>query len=110
VILFLVVFSLFNLCAATAAFGAVAQLALPGAVKSWASQRLFIIARAACWGLGLIALWATAAGWAFGPASAPVILAPIGWLLLMGIVFAAVDFAEDGVFDFGRGAPPKPKL
>lgn len=105
--LFLTVFTLFNLAAAGAAFRVVATLALPDAPKQWASQRLFLIARVGCWGLGMIALWATAAAWAFGPDLAPVILAPIAWLLAMGAVFAIVDFAEDGVFDFGRG--PKPK-
>jgi hypothetical protein len=36
-------------------------------------------------------------------------LGPIAWLFVMGAVFAAVDFAEDGVLDFGRGpAPPSP--
>ncbi len=104
--LFLTVFTLFNLAAAGAAFRVVATLALPDAPKQWASRRLFLIARIGCWGLGMIALWATAAAWAFGPGFAPAILAPIGWLLAMGAVFAVVDFAEDGVFDFGRG--PKP--
>jgi sterol desaturase/sphingolipid hydroxylase (fatty acid hydroxylase superfamily) len=85
----------------------VGELAERGADKKWASQRLFLIARAGSWGLGLIALWATAAGWAFSPGLAPLVLAPIVWLLAMGIVFAVVDFAEDGVFDFGRGAPAK---
>ena len=105
--LFLVVFTLFNLCAAGAAFRIVGELSELGAEKKWASQRLFLIARAGCWGLGLIALWASAAGWAFGPIWAPLVLAPIAWLLTMGIVFAVVDFAEDGVFDFGRGVPAK---
>jgi hypothetical protein len=107
VTLFLVVFTLFNLCAAIAAFRTVGQLALPGEEKKWASKRLFLIARVGCWGLLIIAIWASAAGWAFSPDWAPLVLAPIGWLLVMGAVFAVVDFAEDGVFDFGRGTPAK---
>lgn len=105
--LFLTIFTLFNLAAAGAAFRVVSSLAQLGADKQWASKRLFLIARVGCWGLLTIALWASAAAWAFNPDGAPLILAPIVWLLAMGAVFAVVDFAEDGVFDFGRG--PKPK-
>jgi hypothetical protein len=105
--LFLTVFTLFNLAAAGAAFRVVATLALPDAPKQWASRRLFVIARVGCGGLGMIALWATAAAWAFGADFAPLILAPIVWLVALGGVFAIVDFAEDGVFDFGRGPRPK---
>jgi len=103
VTLFLTVFTLFNLCAAAAAFRTVGQLAERGAEKKWASMRLFLIARVGCWGLLIIASWASAAGWAFSPGWAPIVLGPIVWLLVMGVVFAVVDFAEDGVFDFGRG-------
>ena len=47
-------------------------------------------------------MWRSDAHWAL------FVLVPIAWLIAMGIVFAIVDFAEDGVFDFGRG--PKPKI
>jgi hypothetical protein len=30
-------------------------------------------------------------------------MAPLAWLVAMGIVFAVIDVAEDGRFDFGRG-------
>jgi hypothetical protein len=60
--------------------------------------------------MAVLGLGATTAAWALWPRNAHyalLALAPIVWLLAMGAVFAAVDFAEDGVFDFGRG--PKAK-
>lgn len=96
-ILFLTVFSVFNLFAAGAGFRGLVALESGREANRWASMRLYLIARAACWGLGMIGLWATAAGWAFSPGLAPLVLAPIVWLLVMGLVFAIVDFAEDGI-------------
>ena len=32
----------------------------------------------------------------------PILLAPILWLVLMGVVFAIVDFAEDGILGNAR--------
>ena len=105
--LFLAVFTLFNLCAGAAAFRAVSQLAQPDAPKRWVSARLFLVAEVAACGLLLWAIWGVAAGWAFAPDGAPLMLLPVAWLLVSGAVFAIVDFAEDGVFDFGRGPAPK---
>jgi hypothetical protein len=32
----------------------------------------------------------------------PIILAPIAWLMVLGLVFAIVDFAEDGIHGNAR--------
>lgn len=101
--IFLTVFSLFNLCAAGAACNAIANIETMHGRRGWQSRRLYLIAQIACWGLLLLSLWSIGAGWAFQPGGAPLILLPIAWLILAGLVFAIVDFAEDGVFDFGRG-------
>jgi hypothetical protein len=74
--------------------------------KGWQSPRLYAISVVSAWGLLLISIWASAAAWVFAPAGAPLVLLPVVWLILSGTVFAIVDFAEDGVFDFGRGPPP----
>ncbi len=108
-LIFLIAFSLFNICAAGAAWNGVTAIDHMHGPKGWQSERLYVISKSAAWGLLFLGLWSTAAGWAFSPAGAPLILIPIAWLLLSGAVFAIVDFAEDGVFDFGRGPPPKPK-
>ncbi len=103
--IFLTVFTLFNLCAVAAAWNGIMNVDVMYGVKGWASKRLYTISIVACWGLLLTGLWASAAGWAFAPEGAPLVLLPVCWLMLCGIVFAVVDFIEDGVFDFGRGAP-----
>jgi hypothetical protein len=103
---FLIVFSIFNLVAAAGAVGAGLRLTSEEGRKGWASRRLYRIALVLAWGLAMLAVAATGLAWALSPAAphfALIILAPIGWLLAMGLVFAIVDFAEDGVFDFGRG-------
>lgn len=108
VLIFLIAFSLFNLCAASAAWNGIVNLDRMHGPKGWQSKRLYVISKTAAWGLLLLALWSTAAGWAFSPDGAPLLLLPIAWLFASGVVFAIVDFAEDGVFDFGRGAEIKP--
>lgn len=75
----------------------------------WVSSRLRAIVQAAVLVLPLLCLGGTALAWKLeGEAAqglaAPAILLPIAWLILMGLFFAIVDFAEDGVFDLGRGA------
>lgn len=105
-LLFLGVFSLFNLAAAAAGAGAFMRLATPEIAAEWASRRLLLIARLLTGGLAVIALAASWTAWSLSsdhPLLALLVLAPIAWLTVMGIVFAVVDFAEDGVLDFGRG-------
>jgi hypothetical protein len=108
---FLLAFTVFNVCLAAVAWRRALRLATPDGRAWWASARLHAIASFAAWTLPLICAGATGLAWTLdGDArhwSGPVILAPIGWLLAMGLFFAIVDVAEDGVLDFGRG-PPKP--
>jgi hypothetical protein len=109
VLIFLVAFSLFNICAAGAAWNGIMNVDKMHGAKGWQSQRLYAISVVAAWGLLLISIWATAASWVFAPGGEPLVLLPVAWLLLSGTVFAVVDFAEDGVFDFGRGPSPDHK-
>ncbi|MGE3303378.1 MAG: hypothetical protein AB7M12_09720 [Hyphomonadaceae bacterium] len=108
--IFLSAFTLFNLFAGLAACAVGARLLTGEERARWASRRLYAIALALCWGVGFTALTGTAAAWLLvehgWDQGAPLVLAPIAWLLLTGVIFAIVDFAEDGVFDFGRGAKP----
>lgn len=107
-LIFLIAFSLFNLCAAGAAWNGIVNLDRMHGPQGWQSKRLYVIGKTAAWGLLLLSIWSTAAGWTFSPNGAPLVLLPIAWLFVSGVVFAVVDFAEDGVFDFGRGAQIKP--
>lgn len=104
---FLTAFSVFNTFLALAAIRRALKLGTPEGRAWWASSRLYLIARFAAWTLPLVCAAATALAWGYRPGAqhwAPLtILAPIGWLLLMGAFFAVVDVAEDGVMDFGRG-------
>ena len=108
---FLLAFSAFNIVLGFAALRRAMKLVAPEGRAWWASKRLYAIAVFAGWTLPLVCVLATGAAWALNDDAphwaAPAILAPVGWLVLMGIFFAIVDFAEDGVFDFGHG--PKPK-
>ncbi|MGE0828553.1 MAG: hypothetical protein AB7O04_04280 [Hyphomonadaceae bacterium] len=103
----LVAFTLFNIAAAAACVTHGVRLFRKEARAAWASKRLLFIAAFLSWTFPLAAAAAVWAGWthhAAGRADAAVIiLLPIGWLILLGLVFAIVDFAEDGRLDFGRG-------
>jgi hypothetical protein len=96
--------TIFNLFASGAAAGAAMRLVETRA--DWASTRLHAIALILAFGMAFIGLAASWAAWTLSihdPAYTLIILAPLGWLFVMGGAFAAVDFAEDGVLDFGRG-------
>lgn len=73
----------------------------------WVSKRLYGLALFIAATLPLIAVGCSVAAWqahANGSAMAgPLILGPLIWLVAIGVVFAAIDFAEDGRFDFGKG-------
>lgn len=108
-LVFLIIFSLFNVGAGIVAASAAIRLTDEGSA-GWASKRLYLIAKILTGGLAALAFGLLPWTWALYSVDAHyalLALIPIGWLLVMGAVFAAVDFAEDGVFDFGRGAPPK---
>ncbi|MES1203384.1 MAG: hypothetical protein ABUS57_18260, partial [Pseudomonadota bacterium] len=72
----------------------------------WRSKRLLRIADAFAWVLPILALAATILAWMDlrdgRPAGALMAMLPIVWLVVMGAVFAIVDFAEDGILGNGR--------
>jgi hypothetical protein len=109
---FLAAFTGFNVFLAYAAVRRAGKLMTADGRAWWQSKRLYAIACFAAWSLPVICVLATAEAWTLHRQgvehwAAPAVLAPVGWLVLMGIFFAIVDVAEDGVLDFGRG--PKPK-
>ncbi|MGE3250377.1 MAG: hypothetical protein AB7J28_11865 [Hyphomonadaceae bacterium] len=102
-------FTAFNLCVAAACLGHGARMLKREERAVWRSKALLVIAVFLSWTFPLAALAASYFGWAHYNAgqmdAVPIVLLPIGWLLLLGVIFAIVDFAEDGRLDFGRGAP-----
>lgn len=106
--LLLIAMSVFNFCAGFAALKRAFRLVTPEGRARWASRRLYGIAVFVAWSLPVIALIATIWAWRLTQGQAahwalPMMFAPVGWLILWGILFAIVDVAEDGELDFGRG-------
>lgn len=104
---FLVAFTAFDLFLGYAAVRRALRLRTPEGRAWWASQRLYAIATFAAWTLPAVCVFAIAICWAMASdaphLSVAVVLSPVVWLLAMGVFFAIVDVAEDGVLDFGRG-------
>jgi hypothetical protein len=97
----LAAFSLFHLAAGTASLGLAVRLLTPEERAHWRSKRALFVAELLCWIYPALAFAGAAAAWrafsAGGHHAFPLMLAPFAWLLIMGAVFAIVDFAEDGV-------------
>ena len=106
----LIAFSLFNLFASAGALGHAVRLLEREERRLWRSRTLLALAALLSWTFPLAALAATGFAWtrylAGDLATAPIIMAPVAWLLLLGGVFAAVDFADDGVIGNARRASP----
>lgn len=112
--LFVTLLSLFNLALAAGASGSAVRLATAQGKAGFASRRLYWLAGLLCWTLPPVAVASTLGAWAAQRSDvpglvAPLLLAPLAWLIAMGLLFAIVDLAEDGVLDFGRGPPPAQK-
>ena len=100
------IFSLFHLCAGVASLGLAVRLLTEEERAHWRSRTLLAIAQAILWVYPALAAAAGYTAWrmfSVGDAMAlPVLLTPILWLLAMGLVFAIVDYAEDGVLGNAR--------
>ncbi|HWA00914.1 MAG TPA: hypothetical protein VG841_11435 [Caulobacterales bacterium] len=97
--------SLFNVAVGVGALALALRLATAEERAHWQSPRLLRIAEVFAWVLPILALAMTAIAWIefqAHPAAALLAFVPLGWLLLMGIVFAVVDFAEDGILGNAR--------
>ena len=67
----------------------------------WRSKRALFVAELMCWVYPVLAFITATAAWRAFEAghhhAFPLLFIPIVWLLVMGLVFAIVDFAEDGI-------------
>lgn len=99
-------FSLFHLAVGLASFGLALRLLTPQERAHWRSRSALLVAEFLCWIYPIAAFVAVKSAWAayaLGQHHAiPMLLSPILWLLLMGLLFAIVDFAEDGVLGNAR--------
>lgn len=99
-------FTLFHLAVGLASLGLALRLLTPDERAHWRSRSALLVAEFLCWIYPIAAFVAVKSAWgayATGHHHAiPMLLSPILWLVLMGLLFAIVDFAEDGVLGNAR--------
>jgi len=99
-------FTLFHLAVGLASLGLAVRLLMPQERAQWRSQSALLVAEFLCWIYPIAAFVAAKSAWtAFAAGhhhAIPMLLSPILWLVLMGLLFAIVDFAEDGVLGNAR--------
>jgi hypothetical protein len=99
-------FTAFNLFAGLAGFAQGVRLMGAQERARWRSKRLLMLAAFVSWSIAPAAIAATGTAWMrYGEGrhdAVPIILAPIAWLMVLGLVFAIVDFAEDGILGNAR--------
>jgi len=99
-------FTLFHVVVGLASLGLALRLLTPAERAHWRSPVNLLVAELLCWIDPIIAVVSAKSAWQAFEAghghALPMLLAPILWLLAMGLVFAVVDFAEDGVLGNAR--------
>jgi hypothetical protein len=97
-------FSLFHLVVGIASLGLAMRLLSSEERARWRSTQARFVAEALCWVYPVLAFVCASLAWRNAEAAhaLPLMLAPILWLVLMGLVFAIVDFVEDGVLGNAR--------
>lgn len=105
-IVILTAFTLFHVVVGIASLGLALRLLTPEERAHWRSERARLTAEVLCWVYPVLAFTSAIVAWRSYHAgeahAAPLMLAPILWLLVMGGVFAVVDFVEDGVLGNAR--------
>jgi succinate dehydrogenase hydrophobic anchor subunit len=100
------IFSLFHLVVGTASLGMAVRLLTPDERALWRSKWNLFVAELTCWLYPVIAFVCAVVAWrdfSDGRANALALLAaPFLWFLFLGIVFAIVDYAEDGILGNAR--------
>lgn len=99
-------FTLFHLVVGLASLGLAIRLLTPRERSHWRSQSALLVAEFLCWIYPIAAIVAVKSAWAANavghPLALAMLIAPILWLMFMGLMFAIVDFAEDGVLGNAR--------
>jgi len=106
VVVILSAFTLFHLAVGLASLGLAIRLLTPQERAHWRSQAALLVAEFLCWIYPIAAFVGAKSAWSANAAGHPLALAmmiaPILWLVIMGLMFAIVDFAEDGVLGNAR--------
>ena len=99
-------FTLFHVAVGLASLGLAVRLLTPAERAHWRSKTALLVAELLCWIYPIAAFVGAKSAWsayAVGhPMALAMLIAPILWLVIMGLVFAIVDFAEDGVLGNAR--------
>jgi hypothetical protein len=105
-IVVLLAFTAFHVCVGAASLITAVRLLTPQERTHWRSPLALLVAEFLVWIYPVAAFVSVKSAWdayANGHHLAmPILLAPIAWLILMGLLFAIVDFAEDGVLGNAR--------
>ncbi len=106
----LIAFTLFHLAAGLGALGAGLRLLQRDERAHWRSKSALLVTQLMCWVYPVLAFVCVSWAWrdyAAGPMYAlPLMIAPLLWLVVMGLVFAIVDFAGDGIIGNARTRDP----
>lgn len=99
-------FTAFHFCVGLASLGLAIRLLTPGEREHWRSQAALLTAEFLCWIYPVVAMVSVKSAWGAYAAdhhlAMPILLTPVAWLLIMGAIFALVDFLEDGVLGNAR--------
>ncbi|MBK6703853.1 MAG: hypothetical protein IPL62_01830 [Caulobacteraceae bacterium] len=99
-------FTLFHVAVGFSSLALALRLLTPQERAHWRSQAALLVAEFLCWIYPIAAFVAVKSAWAAQAAgqhhAVPMLLSPILWLVLMGLLFAIVDFAEDGILGNAR--------
>lgn len=102
----LMIFTAFHLVVGTASIGLAMRLLTPEERAHWREKRALLTAEIMCWVYPVLAFACASFAWrgynAGHDGAFPLLLVPILWLVVMGLVFAIVDFMEDGVLGNAR--------
>lgn len=102
----LIAFTLVHAAVGTASLSLGVRLLTEEEEAHWRSAKALFVARLLCWIYPVIAFVFASLSWRAFEAAEPhalvLLIAPFLWFVLMGIVFAVVDFAEDGILGNAR--------
>lgn len=103
-------FTLFHLGVSLACLAAAIRMLTPSERGLWRAPAALLAAELLVWIYPIFAFVGAKVAWrAFNAGdhiALPLMLAPITWLIVMGVIYAIVDFAEDGVLGNARARSP----
>jgi hypothetical protein len=109
-IVILTAFTLFHVAVGAACLVWAVRFLTPGERAMWRAPVALLIAELLCWIYPIAAFVAARVAWrefqGGGAHALPVLLTPILWLFVMGLIYAIADFADDGIIGNARARTP----